>query len=142
MATSKTNEPIIFNIEIPPQKIWDKDNGEWLPPKPYSTPAWVKYHEKLPVMDGRATTQDIQIAMELVDMGATVTPDPRGIVQENYAQALKAEADAQPTRAWELAKYINETNEWRARHNLPPLSVKAPEVGRPVSALVMGIQQG
>jgi hypothetical protein len=140
MATTKTNEPLVFNIEVPAQKIWDKDNGEWLPPKPYSTPAWVKYHEVLRINDGHAQTQDLQIAMELVDMGAIVTPDPRPIAQEQYAQALKLETETNPIRLYELAKYVTETNEWRARHGVQPLSVKAPEVGRPVSALLM--QQG
>lgn len=142
IETTAANTPITFNIEIPPIKNWDKDNGVWLPPTYYSTPAWVKFHGVLPILDGRTTTQDIQIALELVDMGANVTPDPRPIWQEQYAQALELEVKTNPIKAWELSKYVNETNAWREQRNLPPLTVKAPEVGRPVSALVMGMNQG
>jgi uncharacterized protein YkwD len=102
----------------------------------------VKYHEQLRINDGQGQTQDLQIALELVDMGAIVTPDPRPLVQENYAKALEAEALANPMRLWELRKYVDETNAWRKAHNLQPLSVKAPEVGQPVSALMMMGAQG
>lgn len=138
--TTTANQPLVFKIEIPPIKNWNKDRGEYDPPTIYSTPSWVKYHEKMIVLDGQATTTDIAIALELVDMGATVTPDPRPLWQEQYAKQLETEVQTNPVRSWELSKYVNETNEWRAAHNLPPLSVKAPEVGRPMSALVMGVQ--
>lgn len=136
------NQPTVYKIEIPPIKNWNKERGEWDEPTVYSTPAWVKYHGKLAILEGRAETTDIQIALDLVDMGANVTPDPRPLAQEQYAKNLEIDVQTNPVRAWELAKYVNETNEWRAAHGLQPLSVKAPEVGRPMSALVMGMQQG
>ena len=139
---TEASAPVVFNIEIPAIPNFNKDTGKFDPPTFYSTPAWVKYHERLIVHEGKASTQDIQIAMELVDTGATVTPDPRPIWQEHYAAELKAEAETNPMRAWELAKYVNETNEWRTAHGLKPLTVEAPQVGRPMSALVMGMQQG
>jgi hypothetical protein len=137
MATKTQEQPLVFNIVLPEQKVWNKDEGRWEKPILYSTPAWVKYHGVLPVLDGHTVTDDIKIAMELMDMGATVTPDPRPIMQERYAASLKAEAENNPVRLWELAKYVNETNAWRAEHGVKPLSIEAPNVGRPVSALVM-----
>jgi hypothetical protein len=98
----------------------------------------VKYHEKLTILEGHAETADIHTALELADMGAVVTPDPRPVWQEQYAAELQAEAEGNPARLWELARYVNETNAWRASHNLKPLSIEAPKVSRPVSALVMG----
>lgn len=142
MAKTADNQPTVYKIEIPPIKNWNKDRGEWDEPTIYSTPAWVKYHGKLMIQSGQAQTDDILIALDMVDMGATVTPDPRPLFQEQYAKQMELEVATNPVRAWELAKYVNETNEWRKEHNLQPLSVKAPEVGRPMSALVMGMQQG
>lgn len=146
MAT-KTEQPVIeqptkFKISVPPKPNFNKDTGKFDPPTVYNTPAWVKYHEKVRILDGEGETEDIQTALELVDMGAVVTPDPRPFWQEQYAAELKAEIETNPMRAWELTKYVNETNAWRKERGLKPLSVESPNVGRPMSALVMGMQQG
>lgn len=140
MAKAADNQATVYKIEIPPIKNWNKERGEWDAPTIYSTPAWVKYHEKLSILDGVAQTADILIAMELVDMGATVTPDPRPVLQEQRAQELLAEMEISPTGAYELSRFVNETNAWRAEHGYPKLSVEAPKVSRPLSALVTANQ--
>ncbi len=138
-----TNEETatIYQIEIQPQKIFNKSTGEWEVPKVYSSPEWVKYHEKVRVMEGTAQTDDPLIALEFIESGANVTPDPRPLLQEKAAIELEADALSNPARLAELAKYVNQTNEWRAKHGVKPLSVKAPDVPRAISALIMPVQQ-
>jgi hypothetical protein len=134
--------PVTYQITVPQIKKWNKDNGEWELLPPYTPPAWVKYHDKLRIMEGRGQTDDIGIALELVEMGAEVTPDPRPLWQEEYAQELERAAGTNMSRLQELAKYVNTTNEWRAEHHVAPLSVTAPNVPLAVSALLTAVQQG
>lgn len=131
----------IYNIEIPQTKIFNKSTGEWdLQPR-YNTPQWVRYHETLSLVDGKGTTADPYVALELLDMGASVTPDPRPLLQEKHAQWLKQESDANPLKLAELAQFLNESNAWRAAHGVKPIDIPVPQVPRAVSALVMPIAQ-
>ncbi len=140
-ATTELEQPITYKINFPQRRWWDKENGEWQPVPLYSPPPWVKYHETLRIMEGQGHTEDIAVALDMIDMGAEVTPDPRPLWQETYAQTLQAEAGGNMSRLQELAKYVNETNEWRAKHNLKPLTVIAPDVPRGISALLTAVQQ-
>jgi hypothetical protein len=134
-----TEIPDRFEVKFEQQKLFNKSTGEWELLPLYATPQYIKYHETMAVQDGRAATEDIEVAMELVDVPTVkVTPDPRPYFQERHARVLQEEVEGAPWRAWELWKYVTETNEWRAQRQLPPLTVTAERVARPPSALVQG----
>lgn len=136
------SQPIRYHINVPQKRIFNRDNGEYEILPAYSTPVWVKYHETMRIVEGQADTEDISIALELLEMGAEVTPDPRPLAQERHAQDLKASAGGNMSRLQELARYVNETNEWRAEHGFDPLTVTAPDVPMAVSALLTTVQTG
>lgn len=131
----------VYQVEIPEVKKFNKSTGEWEIQPRYNTPQWVRYYEKMTITDGRGTTTDAYLALEMLDDGANVTPDPRPILQDKHAQWLKAEADGNPLRLAELAQFLRETNAWRAAHNLPAIDIPIPQVPRAVSALVMPLAQ-
>lgn len=131
----------IYSIEIPQIKKFNRSTGEWeLRPK-YTTPQWVRYYEKMTVVDGHGTTNDPYLALEMLDDGATVTPDPRPLLQEQHAAWLKEASDGNPLRLAELAQFLNDTNKWRAAHGMKALDMPVPQVPRAMSALVMPIAQ-
>lgn len=121
-------QPTTYHIVIEQQKHFNTSTGLWELRDVYSTPPYVKYHQKLIIQNGEAETTDPEIALELLDAGAQVTPDPRPYLQEKFAQELEIIANAEPLRLRELAKYVTETNAWRKANGFEPLSVVAPEV--------------
>lgn len=139
--TTVKEQETVYQVEIPEVKKFNKSTGEWELQPRYNTPQWVRYFEKMTITDGRGTTTDAYLALEMLDDGAKVTPDPRPFLQEQHAQWLKAEADGNPLRLAELAQFLRETNAWRAAHNLPAIDIPIPQVPRAVSALVMPLAQ-
>lgn len=139
--TTVKEQETVYQVEIPEVKKFNKSTGEWELQPRYNTPQWVRYFEKMTITDGRGTTTDAYLALEMLDDGANVTPDPRPILQDKHAQWLKAEADGNPLRLAELAQFLRETNAWRAAHNLPAIDIPIPQVPRAVSALVMPLAQ-
>lgn len=141
--SKKTDTPdtITYEIVVNPPPVFNPNTGKFELPAAYSTPGYVKYYERVTVQENRATTNDPKLALEFLDSGATVTPDPRPLLQEQYAVELEKEAEGNMQRLAELAKYVNTTNEWRKAHNLQPLTVKAPEVPRGISALYTTLPQ-
>lgn len=139
--TAVKEQETVYQVEIPEVKKFNKSTGEWEIQPRYNTPQWVRYYEKMTITDGRGTTTDAYLALEMLDDGANVTPDPRPILQDKHAQWLKAEADGNPLRLAELAQFLRETNAWRAAHNLPAIDMPIPQVPRAVSALVMPLAQ-
>lgn len=139
--TAVKEQETVYQVEIPEVKKFNKSTGEWEIQPRYNTPQWVRYYEKMTITDGRGTTTDAYLALEMLDDGANVTPDPRPILQDKHAQWLKAEADGNPLRLAELAQFLRETNAWRAAHNLPAIDIPIPQVPRAVSALVMPLAQ-
>lgn len=139
--TAVKEQETVYQVEIPEVKKFNKSTGEWEIQPRYNTPQWVRYYEKMTITDGRGTTTDAYLALEMLDDGANVTPDPRPILQDKHAQWLKAEADGNPLRLAELAQFLREANAWRAAHNLPAIDIPIPQVPRAVSALVMPLAQ-
>jgi hypothetical protein len=119
--------PVVYKIETKEQKDWNKDEGRWEFREPYSSPAYVKYGGKVSVRERYAETEDPEIALEFLDGGATVTPDPRPVLQEKHALELLAEYEVDKIRGYELNKYVRSTNDWRKAHGFPPLSIPMPE---------------
>lgn len=131
----------VYQIEVPERKIFNKSTGEWEIQPLYNTPRWVRYYGKMSITDGRGTTTDPYLALEMLDDGVSVTPDPRPMLQDKHAHWLKAEADGNPMRLAELAQFLREANAWRAAHNLPAIDIPVPQVPRAVSALMFPVAQ-
>lgn len=134
-------EVVTYNITIEPQRYFNPSTGLWEIKKPYTTPEWVRYGEEVSIQNGKASTQNPIIALELLDSGAIVEPDPRPLLQEQHAAALQIEGQTNPLKLQELARYVNETNVWRKEHGFDPLSIQAPSVPTPVSALLIPVAQ-
>lgn len=122
------DDKIVYQIEVKRPVVFNPVSGLHEEQKAYNSPAWNA--EGAPSFrDGKATTENPVAAMEWIEAGAEVTPDPRPLLQEKTLKQLEKlaadDVDGEMRARSQLEVYLQEVNEWRAAHGVELLPVPA-----------------
>lgn len=104
-----TEDVTTYIIKAQQQSFFNRETGERELVAPYTGKVW-----GVQILDGRGETSDPKIALEFLDMGYDVTPDPRPAVQDAAIAALKGNED----REKEYDRLRRDVATWRKAHGI------------------------
>lgn len=114
MADKVKDDTITYKIVAPKQVRFNQSTGKYEDIPPYSSGKDTVFG--LQVIHGKASTTDPKVAIEFLDMGYTVEPDPRPVLQEEWTKRLERDAKESEDAALALRTWKRDLERYQQRH--------------------------